>query len=114
MEYPIFERLADQIAMARQARGLKKTELAQRLGRSPARLSEFERDLTSARWGKDRLTLLAEICDALDLVPVLVPRQRLDQVHDLLGTTSAAKLPTAPPKSTFSEVFVSLSDEDEA
>jgi len=71
MRYRIFERLADQIATARKARGLRRTELAARIGRSPARLTEFERDMTSGRLSKDRLTLLVQICDALDLVPVI-------------------------------------------
>ncbi|QRM47785.1 helix-turn-helix domain-containing protein (plasmid) [Rhizobium sp. BG4] len=48
----VFERLADQIATARKARGLRRTELAARIGRSPARLTEFERDLTSGRLSK--------------------------------------------------------------
>ena len=113
MHYPIFPRLAEQIAAARQARGLRKTELAQRIGRSPPRLTEFERDLENGRLGKDRLTLLVQICDTLDLVPVLVPHHRLDEVESLLGTTSRAQPASTPPKSTFSEVFVSLDDEDD-
>ena len=113
MRYRIFERLADQIATARQARGLRRTELAARIGRSPARLTEFERDLTNGRLGKDRLTLLVQICDALDLVPVIVPRQHLHEVETLLGTNSTLPPVSTPPKSVFSEVFVSLSDEDD-
>ena len=113
MRYRIFERLADQIATARKARGLRRTELAARIGRSPARLTEFERDLTSGRLGKDRLTLLVQICDALDLVPVIVPRQHLHEVETLLGTNSTLPPVSTPPKSVFSEVFVSLSDEDD-
>jgi len=113
MRYPIFERLADAIKSARLARGLRRADLAARLGRAPARLSEFERDLTNGRLGKDRLTLLVQICDALDLVPVIVPRQRLHEVETLLGTAQTLLPSSAPPKSTFNEVFVSLSDEDD-
>ncbi|MCW6537754.1 helix-turn-helix domain-containing protein [Sphingomonas lycopersici] len=110
----IFERLARQITEARQVRGLRKADLAARIGRSPPRVSEFERDLTSGRMGKDRLTLLAQICDTLDLIPVLVPRRRLEEIETLLGTASASRPASTPPKSTFSEVFVSLNDEEGA
>ena len=51
------------------------------------------------RLGKDRLTLLAEICDALDLVPVLVPQQRLMEVQALLGIAASAQSGSTPPKS---------------
>lgn len=100
------------IRAERRRRGLNQAELAARVGRAPARISELERDLQTSRLGKDRLTLLAEICDALDLVMVLRPRdQRVEA-----GSTTRGSAPSAAgdQPSVFEEVFVDLSDKDEA
>lgn len=113
MRKSIFEQVATQLKEERTNRSLTQAALAQRVGRDPARISELERDLANNRLGRDRLTLLAEICDALRLVPILVPQDRLAAVM------TAAGKPKPPPASislpsTFEEVFVDLSDDEDA
>ena len=76
MERAIFPVVGDQLRALRVKRGWSQPALAERVGRNRARISELERDLTNNRLGRDRLTLFAEVCDALDVVPVLVPRAR--------------------------------------
>lgn len=120
MRTDIFQTLGEAVKTARRAKGLTQEQLARRLGREQGRVSELETDLTRGRLGKDRLTLLAEICDALDLVPVLVPR---DQVHAIASlqvggdkdASQAAGHPHAhgPPRSTFDELFIDLGDDEE-
>jgi transcriptional regulator with XRE-family HTH domain len=86
---------------------LNQADLAARVGRAPARISELERDLLTSRLGKDRLTLLAEICDALDLVMVLRPRDQLTGPEfSERGSTPRA---SGDQPSVFDEVFVDLS-----
>jgi transcriptional regulator with XRE-family HTH domain len=96
----------------RHARRLTQPQLASRLGRSPSRISELERDLLAGRSGKDRLGLLADVCDALDLAPVLVPRERLEAVHRQLENGPPVAT-TAAPRRAFDDVFVDLSAEPE-
>src|SRR3546814_9611454 len=87
MEPTVFSLLGDQLRGWREKRAMTQPALAQRLGRDRARISELERDLIGGRWGRDRLTLFAEICDALDLVPVLVPRAQAPALrHQVEGT----------------------------
>jgi transcriptional regulator with XRE-family HTH domain len=109
----IFRHLGEQLRGWRVRRGLRQPELASRLGRNRARISELERDLLGGRWGRDRLTLFAEICDALDLVPVLVPRARAAQLRAEIEGTSRTDF-HAPTASAFEELFVDLdAGEDE-
>lgn len=114
MKSPIAEQLGAQLRQARKGRSLTQPALAARLGRDRARISELERDLLQARVGRDRLALLLEICDALDLAPVLVPVGKLTAVQAVLapdGTGEASIAPAAPGASTaFDDVFVDLSD----
>jgi transcriptional regulator with XRE-family HTH domain len=108
----IFTTLGAQLLAVRKRRRLSQPDLAKRLGRDRARISELERDLASNRLGRDRLTLFAEMCDALDLVPVLVPRSRAEEVRHLIGDIRESRHTTQVP-SAFDELFVDL-DEDEA
>jgi transcriptional regulator with XRE-family HTH domain len=112
MRTDIFNRLGDQLRRARHERGLTQPQLASRLGRNQARISELERDLRNNRLGRDRLTLFAEICDALDLVPVLVPRARANEVCALIAPSEPPRA-GAPTRSAFDDVFVDLSDDEE-
>ena len=109
----IFKSLGEQLKSARKRRGLSQGALAARVGRSSTRVSELERELASDRLGRDRLTLFAEICDALDLVPILVPRSRAEQVERTLQRqepgTSGRGMHTTP----FDELFVDLGDDSE-
>lgn len=113
MTRDILRDLGIQLRAARAKRKLTQPALAARLGRDRARISEIERDLLNERIGRDRLALLLEICDALDLTPMLVPTAQADDVRAILA--SAPRRPHLPPASTaFDDVFVDLSDEEES
>jgi len=113
MTVSIFEAIGRQLKGARQRRKMTQPALAQRLGRDPARISELERDLLSNRWGRDRLTLFAEICDVLDLEPVLVPRARRDEIYRMLGEARPSSRLRAPSGSAFEDLFIDLGDDEE-
>ena len=72
MNFSTFASLGRQIRQERLKADMSQRDLASRVGRNAVRISEFERDLLQDRWGRDRLTLLVEICDALALDIVLV------------------------------------------
>lgn len=112
MKTPIAENLGAQIRQARTGRSMTQPDLAARLGRDRARISELERDLLQGRIGRDRLALLLEICDALDLVPVLVPAAALSTVHDALHKGEGTPVHAGPVSTAFDDVFVDLSDKD--
>jgi transcriptional regulator with XRE-family HTH domain len=112
MSTDLFQDVGRQLRQARQRRRLTQPALATRVGRNQARISELERDLLNARLGRDRLTLLLEICDALDLVPLLAPRARAAELR------AALDMPPAPPAasgtgSTFDDVFIDLTAGDD-
>lgn len=111
MKAEILKLLGDDLRNARRARRLTQPELASRLGRDRARISELERDLLNNRPGRDRLTLMVEICDALGLVPVLVPSARVAEVRKLVSPQQMTR-GGGPTGSAFDDVFVDLSDED--
>jgi transcriptional regulator with XRE-family HTH domain len=113
MSESIFAILGGQLRTWRSKKGLSQPALAQRLGRNRARISELERDLANERWGRDRLTLFAETCDALDLVPVLVPRGRAAEILRLVEGAEGKTDFQRPVRSAFDELFVDLGDEDE-
>src|SRR3546814_3049216 len=81
----IFPILGAQLRNWRHRRRFTQPQLAERLGRDRARISELERDLAGERWGRDRLTLFAEACDALDVVPVLVPRGQAKKIQAMIA-----------------------------
>jgi transcriptional regulator with XRE-family HTH domain len=93
----VFQLLGEQLLAARKKRDLSQPALAERLGRNRARISELERDLASNRLGRDRLTLFAEICDTLDLVPVLIPKSRMESVRQLVDNIPASRHSTDVP-----------------
>jgi len=98
------------LRLRRHERNLTQPMLAARVGRSTPRISDLERDLVRGKVGRDRLGLLAEVCDALDLVPILVPRERVQAVRRDLEANLPQNPPTAPRR-VFDEVFVDLSDD---
>ncbi len=112
MNATIFSAIGEQLRALRAERGWSQPALAERLGRDRARISEIERDLASNRLGRDRLTLFAEICDALDVVPVLVPRARVEEVRQLVGKSAMGHVRTIPVRPAFDELFVDLGDEE--
>ncbi|HWU13749.1 MAG TPA: hypothetical protein VN157_07025 [Caulobacter sp.] len=110
MRDPILPRLGAAIRQARRRRSFGQAELAVRLGRPVPRISELETGLLRGRLGRDRLSLLAEVCDALDLVLVAAPREALHKVEAALADEPVRAVP--PNQATvFDEVFVDLSDE---
>lgn len=112
MKSSLLHDLGIQLKDARRGRKLTQPALAARLGRDRARISELERDLVNERLGRDRLALLLEICDALDLVPMLVPNAKAAAVRTIIAAGQAR--PVAPASSTaFDDVFVDLSEDDE-
>ncbi len=104
--------IGEALRARRQQRGLSQPDLAHRLGRSRARITELEVDLLRGRVGRDRLGLLAEACDALDLTPVLVPRERAQAVQRLLSNAPGQRIALTSGR-TFDDVFVDLADDDE-
>ncbi|AGS24549.1 helix-turn-helix domain-containing protein [Rhizobium etli] len=111
MNPTIFNTIGEQLLAARKQRGLSQPELATRLGRDRARISELERDLATDRRGRDRLTLFAEICDSLDLVPILLPKSRVGEVRRLIGDAGEPQNRGAAA-SAFDELFVDLDEDD--
>ena len=100
-----FARLGRQIRQERRNADMSQRDLASRVGRNAVRISEFERDLLNDRWGRDRLTLLVEICDALGLEVLLVPRARAAEVERLVRA-AAAPVPQGEAESAFDDLFV--------
>lgn len=113
MSSTIFSIIGKQLRALRAERGWTQPALAERLGRNRARISELERDLANDRLGRDRLTLFAEICDALGVVPVLVPSARADEVRRQVATSPSIALASAPVRPAFDELFVDLGDDEE-
>ena len=110
----IFSMLGEQVRALRADRGWSQPALAKRLGRDRARISELERDLASNRMGRDRLTLFAEVCDALDVIPVLVPRARATEVRQQFERQNITNVTTVPVRPAFDELFIDLGDEEES
>jgi transcriptional regulator with XRE-family HTH domain len=104
--------LGETLRNRRRTRKMTQPMLASRVGRSTPRISDLEKDLLAGRLGKDRLGLLAEVCDALDLIPVLVPREQAQAVRRLLG---AGPSPTSGVSvgRAFDDLFVDLSDDED-
>ncbi len=107
----VFQALGEQLLAARKKRDLSQAALAERLGRNRARISELERDLANDRLGRDRLTLFAELCDTLDLVPVLIPKSRMESVRLLIDDIPAPRHSTEVPRA-FDELFIDLDDDE--
>lgn len=112
MSVDVFSLLGEQLRAWRGKRAMTQPELARRLGRDRARISELERDLIGGRWGRDRLTLFAEICDALDLVPVLVPRAQAGAIRERVEGPNSPGF-SRPVTSAFDDSFVDLSEDEE-
>lgn len=106
--------LGAQLRASRKARSMTQPDLAQRLGRDRARISELERDLIHGRKGKDRLTLLLECCDALGIMPLLVPKERYADIAASLATVRSSSKRSDERNETFQDLFVDLSDDEDA
>jgi transcriptional regulator with XRE-family HTH domain len=113
MSPTIFSMIGEQLRSFRAARGWSQPALAERLGRNRARISEIERDFANNRLGRDRLTLFAEMCDALDVVPVLVPKTRAADIRRQIDRSSAIPPTSLPVRPAFEELFIDLGDEED-
>ncbi|MDQ0559130.1 transcriptional regulator with XRE-family HTH domain [Rhizobium mesoamericanum] len=111
MNSTTFNFLGQQLLAARRRRGLNQSDLATRVGRNRARISELERDLAANRLGRDRLTLFVELCDALDLVPLLVPKSRVAELRPFIEHDRPPRQ-AAKPSSAFDDVFIDLDDSE--
>lgn len=98
------------LVAGRKAKGLSQAALATRVGRSKPRIVELERDLAAERRLQDRLSLLLDVCDVLDLVPIPVPRSRVLDVMAMLQPEARTGTTVDLP-SVLDESFVDLSDE---
>ena len=112
MNLSSFAQLGRQVREERLKADMSQRNLASRVGRNAVRISEFERDLLKDRWGRDRLTLLVEICDALALDIVLVPRVRAAEIEALIRGAPSS-LPQGDVNSAFDDLFVDLGDEED-
>lgn len=112
MNFSNFASLGRQIRQERLKAGMSQRDLASRIGRNAVRISEFERDLLQERWGRDRLTLFVEICDALALDIVLVPHARAAEVETLVRGTPSS-MPQGEVASAFDDLFVDLGDDED-
>lgn len=108
---PTMQRLGSQLRSLRKGKSLTQPELALRLGRDRARISELERDLIHGRKGKDRLTLLLEYCDALGVAPLLVPKETYMEFALSLAPVSPDPRPADERNETFDDLFIDLSHE---
>ena len=106
------ENMGEALRTRRRERGLGQSDMARRLGRSRARITELEIDLRHGRVGRDRLGLLAEACDALDLIPILVPKERAQAVQRLMGNDPGQRI-ALTTRRAFDDLFVDLGDEEE-
>jgi transcriptional regulator with XRE-family HTH domain len=114
VRYPIAQSLGRHLVESRRALGLSQREVARRVQRSPTRVAELEADLLKERSHRDRLALVIDLCDTLDLIPMLVPRSRAREVETLLGHgRSGAPAAAATARQVFDEVFVDLGNDDE-
>ncbi|GAC1578443.1 MAG: hypothetical protein NVS3B5_11100 [Sphingomicrobium sp.] len=112
MNFSSFASLGRQIRQERLKADMSQRDLASRVGRNAVRISEFERDLLQDRWGRDRLTLLVEICDALALDIVLIPRARAAEIESLVHGTPSTR-PQGDVTSAFDDLFVDLGDDED-
>lgn len=113
MQRTIFSQLGEQLRVLREERGWTQPDVATRVGRSPARISELERDLLDGRRGRDRLTLFAELCDALNVVPILVPQDRAVAMREMVAPRGRRIHSPESPGSAFDDLFVDLGDADD-
>ena len=93
--------------------GRTQRAVARDLDKAPPRISELLRSLDQSRPLRDRLTLVTEMADVLGLTPILVPTRQLDKVMAVLGQPTAPMTGTAPA-SLFDELFIDLTDRDDA
>ncbi len=106
--------LGQALADARRAKGLSQRAVARKVGRTQARVAELETSLKSSQPIRDRLSLLVDLCEALGVVPVLVPRSRTLDVRALIGQAGAAPVHGSDNATgRFDELFIELRDDED-
>lgn len=106
--------LAGQIRERLFDRELTQAALAARIHRSPARISELLRSLDRDVRKQDRLGLLQDIAEVLQMELVLAPLEKSDQVMQALGPGRDATMSLEPaPPSVFDELFIDLGSEED-
>src|SRR5690606_27448506 len=88
----IGETLSRAFRTARKQLGFRQADVAASLDRNTGRIAELENDLKQGRSKRDRLQLFLEMADVLNLVPVLVPKHRVGEVHRLLNDQAPGEL----------------------
>ena len=95
-------------------REMTQTVLANQVHRSPARISELLRSLDKDVRKQDRLGLLQDIAEVLQMEIVLIPRDKSDQVMQALGDSGDAAMSLDPAsRSIFDELFIDLGADDD-
>jgi len=94
--------LAKTFRTTRKQLGFRQADVAARLHRSMGRIAELENDLEQGRCKRDRLQLFLEMADALNLVPVLVPQNRVGEVERILHQSARGEL--TKPRSVYEEL----------
>lgn len=94
--------LSQAFRTARKQLGFRQADIAARLDRHTGRIAELENDLEQGRSKRDRLQLFLQMADMLNLVPVLVPKHRVGEVHRLLNDQPPGEL--TKPRSIYEEL----------
>lgn len=94
--------LAKTFRTTRKQLGFRQADVAARLHRNMGRIAELENDLEQGRSKRDRLQLFLEMADTLNLVPVLVPQNRVGEVERILNQASSSEL--TRPRSVYEEL----------
>jgi transcriptional regulator with XRE-family HTH domain len=95
---------------AREAKSLTQTDLARRMGRVQSRISEVE-----AGEADPRLSTAVFMAEALGQQLVLIPKDRIKEVQQLLGRGAPSDQTGSTVQSVFDEVFIPdpLDEDDE-
>lgn len=96
---PLKKQLTDSFRDLRKLRRLSQAQLALRTGRAQTRISEIE---TAQQ--DPRLSTILAVADALDAELLLVPREKLGRVRQLIRPDGAVSRPSPPD--IFDELFV--------
>jgi hypothetical protein len=101
--------LYQQLQQIRHGAGLTFAALASAINRPAPRISEFMNSLAQATPHRDRMTTFIDMCEALSVVPVLVPRERLNEIEHLIGRVTVVRSSGAPVQDVYDETFIDLS-----
>jgi HTH-type transcriptional regulator/antitoxin HipB len=93
--------LVQMLREVREAKGLTQSDLARRLGRVQSRISEVE-----AGEADPRLSTATFMAEALGQQLMVIPKERIKEVEQLLGREATAVQTASTVPSVFDEVFV--------